>query len=257
MMNNKVALVTGAGRGIGRASALALAQQGARVAVTARSEDELAALVETITAAGGQAAAIPADLTERETPARLLDQVRQTWGPVEILVNNAGVGSSQDPRPLVDFDDDFWDLTFAVNVTAPYRLTKGVLPDMIAAGWGRIINMASINAKVASFHGAAYTASKHAIAGLTKAAATEVANQGVTVNAVCPGVTRSLMNDRRLEYDAKRLGVTFEELERQASPLERRLEPEEIASLVAYLASDAARAINGQTINVCGGRVMF
>jgi len=109
---------------------------------------------------------------------------------------------------------------------------------------------------VPSFHGAAYTASKHAIVGLTKATAMEVAADGITVNAICPGVTRSEMNDQRLAYDAERLGVSIADLEAQASPLGRRLEPEEIATLAVYLAEDGARAVNGQSINVCGGRCM-
>jgi NAD(P)-dependent dehydrogenase (short-subunit alcohol dehydrogenase family) len=255
-MKNRVALVTGAGRGIGRASAAALAREGARVAVTARSQGELASLVQEIQTAGGQAHAITADLSDRSVPAAIVHEVQQTWGPIEVLVNNAGVGSSQDPRPLVDYDDAFWDLTFAINVTAPYLFTKLVLPGMIERRWGRIINIASINAKVPSLHGAAYTASKHAVAGLTKVAAMEAAAHGVTVNAVCPGVTRSRMNDKRLEYDARRLGVPFEQLEAEASPLGRRLVPEEIAALVVFLASDASRAITGQAINICGGRLM-
>jgi NAD(P)-dependent dehydrogenase (short-subunit alcohol dehydrogenase family) len=255
-MKNRIALVTGAGRGIGRATALALAGQGARVAITARSVDELQSLSDEIASAGGQALSIGGDLSQRNAPQIILEQVRAAWGEVEILVNNAGIGSSQDPRPLVEFNDEFWDLTFAVNVTAPYLLTKLVLPAMIEKRWGRIVNIASINAKIPSPHGAAYIASKHAVAGLTKATAFEVGPHGITCNAVCPGVTRSRMNDKRLEYDAKRLGVSFEELEAQASQLGRRLEPEEIASLVVYLASDAARAINGQCMNVCGGRSM-
>jgi NAD(P)-dependent dehydrogenase (short-subunit alcohol dehydrogenase family) len=226
------------------------------VAVTARSHEELAGLVQEINAAGGQAHAITADLSDRSVPSAIVREVDRTWGPIEILVNNAGVGSSQDPRALVDFDDAFWDLTFAINVTAPYLLTKLVLPGMIERRWGRIVNIASINAKVPSLHGAAYTASKHAVAGLTKVAAMEAAAHGVTVNAVCPGVTRSRMNDKRLEYDARRLGVSFEKLEAEASPLGRRLEPDEIAALVVFLASDGSRAINGQTINICGGRLM-
>ena len=253
---SRVALVTGAGRGIGRAISLGLAAAGARVAVSARSTQELASLVAEIESAGGTAIGLPADLSDRSEPARLVAEIRNQWGPVEILVNNAGVGSSQAPQPLVNFDDDFWDLTMAVNVTAPYLLTKAVLPEMMAAGWGRIINIASINAKIPSLHGAAYAASKHAVAGLTKATALEMAEHGITANAVCPGVTKSLMNDKRLEYDAARTGQTFEALEKQASPLGRRLVPEEIAALAVFLSSDAASAINGQTINVCGGRLM-
>ena len=256
MLQNRVTLVTGAGRGIGRAVSLALGEQGARVAVTSRSRDQLEKLVGEITAVGGEAIAIVDDLTDRAAPSRIVDQVIERWGPVEILVNNAGVGSSQDPRPLVDYNDDFWDLTMLINVTVPYRLTKTVLPAMIEKGWGRIINVASIAGKVPTFHGAAYSASKHAVIGLTKVTAAEVAAHGVTTNAICPGVTRSLMNDKRIEYDAERLGVTFEHLEQTATPLGRRLEPEEIATLAVYLASDGAAAVNGQSINVCGGTVV-
>ncbi|MCH8048431.1 MAG: SDR family oxidoreductase [Planctomycetes bacterium] len=251
----RVSLVTGAGRGIGRAIALGLAKAGHRVAVAARTLDQLDDVAAEIRAGGGEALPIVADLLDRPSAARLVDRVNEQWGPIDILVNNAGVGSSQSPKPLVDFDDDFWDLTMAINVTAPYLLTKRVLPAMIERSWGRIINIASINAFIASMHGAAYTASKHAIAGLTKATAKEVAQHGITANAICPGVTRSKMNDLRLEYDAERLGTTFKELEQAASPLGRRLEPEEIAAAVVFLASDEARAINGQSIRVCGGVV--
>jgi len=257
MSKGRVALVTGAGRGIGRAIAVGLGESGATVIAAARSKDELDQLVDDIVARGGKAAAIQADLSDRAAPEKLLSQIESDWGPVEILVNNAGVGSSADPKPLVDFDDDFWDLTMYLNVTAPYLLTKRVLPKMIDHGWGRIINIASINSKVAPLHGAAYAASKHALAGLTRAAATEVGATGVTVNAVCPGVTATVLNDKRLEYDAERTGQSVDQLEANASPLGRRLDPEEVASLAIYLASDAARAINGQLINVCGGRVMF
>src|SRR5262245_2726644 len=256
LMKNRVALVTGAGRGIGRASALALAREGARVAIAARTRSELDTLAGEIGSIGGQSFLIIADLSDRAAPAAVLAKVRETWGPVEILVNNAGIGSSQDPRPLVEYDDAFWDLTFAVNVTAPYLFTKLALPGMIERRWGRIINIASIAAKVAALHAAAYTASKHAVAGLTKVAALEGAPHGVTVNAICPGIVRSRMNDKRLEYDAKRTGITFQQLEKDASPMGRRLEPDEIAPLVVFLAGDGARAVNGQTINVCGGRLM-
>ncbi|MCH2375578.1 MAG: SDR family oxidoreductase [Planctomycetes bacterium] len=256
-LKNKVALVTGAGRGIGRASAIGLGKQGACVAISARSQNELEELAAAINAGEGNALVLVDDLTDRAAPARILDTIAEKWGPVEILVNNAGVGSSQNPKPLVDFDDDFWDLTFAVNVTAPYRFTKLALPSMIERGWGRIVNVASIAAKLTALDAAAYTASKHAIVGLTKATAKEVAAKGITANAVCPGVTRSLMNDKRIEYDAQRLGISFEDVEKQSTPLGRRLDPEEIASLVVYLAQEESGGINGQAINVCGGTIMM
>jgi len=256
-MKNRIALVTGAGRGIGKSSALALAAKGSRLAATARTKGELDQLVDEIQSAGGDAIAVMDDLSDRTAPARIVSQVEAAWGPIEILVNNAGIGSSQAPQPLIAFDDQFWDLTMEVNVTAPYLLTKLVLPAMVRAKWGRIINIASINARTAPLHGAAYATSKHALAGLTKATALEHAADGITANAVCPGVTATLLNDKRLEYDVKRLGKSFAEIEAGASPLGRRLSPEEIAAAVAFLASDEAGGINGQLINVCGGTVMF
>ncbi|MEQ8787211.1 MAG: SDR family NAD(P)-dependent oxidoreductase [Pirellulaceae bacterium] len=256
-MKDRIALVTGAGRGIGRATALELARHGARVAITARTQSQLTSVATEIESAGSQALAIAADLADRAAPRRIVDQVVATWGPIEVLVNNAGIGSSADLRPLVDFNDEFWDLTMEVNVRAPYLLTKLVLPAMIEAGWGRVINIASINARVAAMHGSAYAASKHALAGLTKATALEMAPHGITANAVCPGLTATEMNDRRIAHEAQRLETTIEQIERSASPMGRRMRPEEIASLAGYLASDGASGITGQLINVCGGRVMF
>lgn len=255
-LSHRICLITGGGRGIGRSIAVRLAAAGGRVAITARSAGELDAARAEIDAAGGESLCMVDDLADRTAPERIVAGIESHWGPVTVLVNNAGIGSSQDPKPLVDFDDAFWDLTFQVNVTAPYLLTKRVLPGMLAAGWGRIINIASINAKAPALHGAAYTASKHAIAGLTKATAFEVAGHGVTANAICPGVTATRMNDKRLEYDAQRLGTTLADLETKASPLGRRLDPDEIAGLAAFLVSDDAAAITGQLINVCGGLLM-
>jgi len=253
---DRVALVTGASRGIGRAIALAYTGIYAHVAVTGRDEHELEVLAGEGRARGATMLAIGADLADPRAPARIVDRVRDEFGAVEILVNAAGVGSSQDPRPIVDFNDDFWDLSFQVNVTAPYLFTKLVLPSMIERQWGRLINIASVNSKVPNMHAVAYTASKHALVGLTKSAALETARFNITSNAICPATTRSKLNDLRLQYDSKRLGVPFEELERNSTPLGRRLEPDEIAALAVFLASDGAAAINGQAINVCAGKVM-
>ena len=256
LLGNKVALITGGGRGIGKAIALAFAKEGAKVVVTARTTSELEPLVEQIKADGGQALSISADLSDATVPGQLVQQTRDHFGPVDILVNNAGVGSSSNPKPVVDFDDDFWELSLKINLTVPYLLCKAVLPEMLAKKWGRIINVASINGKIPSFHGAAYAASKHGVLGLTKTLAMEVATQGITVNAICPGPVRTLMNDKRIAYDADRKGVSFEDQEKTMTPMGKRLEPEDISPIAVYLASDAAKMMTGQGINIDGGIVL-
>jgi ketoreductase len=255
-LQRRVALITGAGRGIGRAIALAFAKEGARVALTARTAPELDEVVGKIRAGGGEAVAIPADLAAPGEPQRVIRATEAALGPVEILVNNAGIGSSSNPKPVVSFDDDFWELSLRLNLTVPYLLSKAVLPGMMGRHWGRIVNIASINGKMPSLHGAAYAASKHGLLGLTRSLALEVAKDGITVNAVCPGPVHTVMNDRRLEYDAKRRGITFEELDRSMTPIGGRLEPEDVAPLAVYLASDEARMVTGQAMNVCGGVLM-
>lgn len=252
-LEGRIALITGASRGIGRAIARGLGREGAAVAVTARSTADLQTLVEEIRQGGGKAVAIPADLADVSVPARVVEEVLDSFGTIDILVNNAGIGSSSSPRPLVDFDDAFWHKTLALNLTAPYLLTKAVLPIFLAKKSGRIINIASINGKLPAMHAAAYTASKHGLLGLTRALALEVAREGITVNAICPGPVHTEMNDRRVEYDAKRLGISIPELESRLTPIGRRLEPEEIVPMAVLLASAGSAAITGQAFNVCGG----
>ena len=256
-LQDRVALVTGAGRGIGRAIALALAQAGAKVALTARTASEVNSATQAVQKNGTQAVAIVADLTTKDAPGNVLAQVMAQLGPLDILINNAGIGSSADPKPVTDFNDDFWEMTLYLNLTVQYKLSKAVLPGMRKKRFGRIINIASINSKMPSLHGAAYAASKHGLLGLTRTLALEVAKEGITVNAICPGPVHTVMNDKRLEYDAKRRGITFEEVEESMTPIGGRLEPEDVAPLAVYLASNEARMATGQAYNICGGVLLY
>ena len=175
------------------------------------------------------------------------------FGPIDILVNNAGIGSSADPRPLAEFRDAFWDQTIELNLTAPYLLSKAVLPHMRAQRWGRIVTVASINGRIPSPFSGAYVASKHGVIGLMRVLALELAGEGITVNCVNPGPVRTRVNDARVAFDAERLGLEAEDYEQRLTPIGGRLEPEDIAPMVVYLVSDAARMITGQAYNIDGG----
>jgi NAD(P)-dependent dehydrogenase (short-subunit alcohol dehydrogenase family) len=255
-IKERTALITGAARGIGRSIALALAQRGVRVAVTARSKDLLDALAEEIGSLGGSAVAIPADLEKPGEPCRVLSQAVAFFGPVGILVNNAALVSAWSPKLVVDYDDEFWQRSLMLNLTVPYLLSKGVLPAMIAAGSGRIINIASVVGKIGCVRAAAYSATKHGLIGLTRTLALETAPLGVTVNAICPGPTATEANDRRLHFDADRLGKRFEELLDNITPMRRRDLTEEVASRLLVLVSEEASAITGQSYHVDCGSVM-
>jgi len=255
-LDGRVALVTGGGRGIGRAIALELARAGAKVAIAARTSHELESTLAEMSALGATAAAFTVDLADRAEPSRLASETAERLGEVEILVNNAGVGSSIDPRPVAEFADGTWDLTIATNLSAPYLLCKATLPAMIERGWGRVINIASIVAMIGAEKGSAYAASKGGLVAFTKSLALEVAKHGITANAICPGPVRTQTSDRRLRQIAAERGVTFESLESGLTPMGRRLDPVEIAHVAVFLASDEAAAVTGQAWNVDAGVVL-
>jgi NAD(P)-dependent dehydrogenase (short-subunit alcohol dehydrogenase family) len=248
--------VTGASRGIGAAIARALAEAGQRVCLAGRDARALEGVAAEIRAGGGEAVVTGShDLATRTGVAGLVADVRALAGHVDVLVNNAGIGSREDLRAVVDFDPDFWDRTLAINLTAPFLLCRALVPAMVERGYGRVVQIASINGRVPSSHGSAYVASKHGLIGFTRALALEVAAQGVTVNAVCPGPV-DVDDERRIAFDAARAGVTVAELERRLTPMGGRLQPVEIAPLTVFLTSEGAGSITGQSINVDRGMVM-
>ena len=255
-LQGKNALVTGASKGIGRAIALAFAKEGAALVTTARNAEELESLQAEITEAGGTCHTIVQSLEQEGAVDHVLAFVKARLGPLHILVNNAGIGSSQQPMLVSDYDDEFWNLMMYVNLTVPYLFIRKVLPEMKARQYGRIINVASINGKVPSSYGCAYTASKHGLLGLTKTVAVENVAHGITANSICPGPVVSKLNNARIEFDAQRAGVSFEEQAKKMTGLGRRLVPEEVAPLAVYLASDGSATMTGQSLNIDAGNLM-
>ena len=254
-LNGRVALVTGSTSGIGLGIAQALAAEGADIVLHGLgSPDAIAAARRQVEAAGVRVALSDADVADPAAIRRMAAEAAEAFGRVDILVNNAGI---QHTAPIADFPDDRWDAVIAINLSAAFHTIKALSPAMREAGWGRIVNVASAHGLVASASKAAYVAAKHGLLGLTKVAAIELADAGVTVNAICPGWVLTPLVQAQLDERARRSGRTVREEEvallREKQPMAAFTTPAQIGAMAAYLCSDAAATITGVPMSIDGG----
>lgn len=258
-LQNRLALITGGGRGIGRAIALEYAREGADVVVAARTLQQVEVVANEISE-GFKTRALPftCDVSDVESVQQLFAKTKNAFGRgPDILVNNAGIAES---ASLLKTDDRHWRRHLEINLSGTFYCTRAALAEMLERGWGRVINIASIAGKTGAPYIAAYAASKHGVLGLTRSVALEVAAKGVTVNAICPGYVDTEMTTRGVENITSKTGRTAEQALdsiKKMSPQNRLIDAEEVAALALLLASHEGRGINGQAINVDGGSVLF
>lgn len=245
-MRDRVALVTGGGRGIGREAALLLRAGGARVMITARSEAELAEVGLDY---------VVADLGTADGCARAVSETEARLGPIDLLVVNHGIGSAHE-RLVWEQDPEVWRETMRINLDGPFELARLTVGGMCKRGFGRLVFTSSTAGEVAERSGSAYTASKHGVIGLARAVAQDAAPFGVTSNAVLPGWVKTEMAERSARAEAERRGISVEEVWRERAalyPQNRVLQPREVAEVIAFLCSEAAGGVNGEAITVALG----
>jgi len=248
-------VVTGAARGIGAAIARSLAEEGAMLTLLGRRRDALEQLAATLPGKGGHSVAV-ADVADADSVAAAFAQARAALGPVAVLVNNAGQAES---APFQKTSLELWQRMLAVNLTGSFLCAQAALPDMLAARWGRIINIASTAGQKGYPYVSAYVAAKHGVVGLTRSLALEVARKGVTVNAVCPGYTETDILRESIANVVAKTGRSEQEALAEfaaGNPQQRIVQPAEVADAVRWLCGEAAGSINGQSISVSGGEVM-
>ena len=250
----KLSLVTGGGRGIGRAIALALAGPNTCVAIAGRTRSQLDATARELARLGGKALAIEMDVTSEESVAAGTRELGRVADHLDVLVNNAGVGGGE---PVAGSDVARWRRVIDTNVTGTYLVTRDVVG--IMRDGGRIVNISSVLGRFGVPGYTAYCASKHGVIGFTRALALELAPRQITVNALCPGWVDTEMAAEGMRQGAAATGQTFEQFREGALgvvPIKRIIQPEEVAELVRFLVSPGAAAITGQTYNICGGQTM-
>ena len=251
----KSAVITGSTSGIGRAIAERFAREGANVMLNGLGDaKEIEGLRASLERSGARVAYHGADMTKPAQVADLVAQAGKTFGAVEILVNNAGI---QHVAPVDEFPIDKWDAILAINLSAAFHATRAALPGMKARKWGRVINIASIHGLIASPFKSAYIAAKHGLVGFTKTVALEVAEMGITANAICPGYALTPIVENQIADQSKVHGIPKDEVVRQIilanQPTKQFIRLEDLASLALYLASDAAAGITGAAIPIDGG----
>ena len=255
--SGKGAIVTGGGGGIGRSIALGLAGEGAAVTIADLNIEAARKVAQEVSDRGGEAIAVQTDVAEKASVDSAVRQTLDTFGRIDILVNNAGV---QHVSPIVDFPESQWHALVGVILTGTFFCTQAVLPSMISRGSGRIINISSTLGRIGQPYKAAYCAAKHGVIGLTRVTALETAEHGITVNAICPGVTKTEIVENQLDGLARTYGIGRDEVLEKVFfpqiPQKRLMDPGEVAECVLFLASGRAFALTGQAINFSAGWVM-